>query len=215
MTGHHIECGSQRLALLLNLPRSQVMQWLRPSFATYDRAKGFMNGICAAGGRLKMSEAEAGQWELDPTALGRGEGGIVGELIYPHEDDVFENSFDCGRRLMLRLLRGSQLPDSLICSNDDVAIGVLSACQDAGVRVPEDIRVSGMDDAPFAKYCGVPLTTIRQPSETMAQWSVERILNLIEKPQRSKKPESVISPCQLIVRRSTVGRTSDEQEAVE
>ena len=52
-------------------------------------------------------------------------------------------------------------PTAVICSNDMTAIGVLRAVYMAGLRVPEDLSVIGLDDIDFAEFTLPPLTTIR------------------------------------------------------
>ena len=79
--------------------------------------------------------------------------------------DVFEHvseGFDveAGRRAGRQLLAGA-LPDVVVASNDELALGVLDAATEAGVRVPHDLAVTGWDDVMAARWAG--LTTVRQP----------------------------------------------------
>lgn len=53
------------------------------------------------------------------------------------------------------------LPDALVCANDEVALGLLGTLAERGVRVPHDVVVTGWDDVMAARYAG--LTTVRQP----------------------------------------------------
>ncbi|WP_030484402.1 LacI family DNA-binding transcriptional regulator [Nocardioides aequoreus] len=53
------------------------------------------------------------------------------------------------------------LPDALVCANDEMALGLLGALAERGVRVPDDVVVTGWDDVMAARYAG--LTTVRQP----------------------------------------------------
>lgn len=60
-------------------------------------------------------------------------------------------------------------PTALICSNDMTAIGVLRAVYMAGLRVPEDLSVIGLDDIDFAEFTLPPLTTIRLSRQELAK----------------------------------------------
>jgi LacI family transcriptional regulator len=60
-------------------------------------------------------------------------------------------------------------PTAVICSNDMTAIGVLRAAYMAGLRVPEDLSVIGLDDIDFAEFTLPPLTTIRLSRQELAK----------------------------------------------
>lgn len=62
------------------------------------------------------------------------------------------------------------LPDVLVCENDVLALGAIDAIRhNLGLRVPEDIAVTGFDDVPMAASPNYQLTTYRQPITTMAE----------------------------------------------
>lgn len=70
--------------------------------------------------------------------------------------------------------RGPDLPDILVCENDALAIGAIDAIRfRLGLRVPEDIAVTGFDDTPQAANPNYQLTTYRQPIGAMAEALVE------------------------------------------
>jgi LacI family transcriptional regulator len=83
---------------------------------------------------------------------------------------------DSGRRSAEQLLTREK-PDAVICANDEVALGVLLAASEQGLRVPEDLAVTGWDDLLAARFAG--LTTVRQPMRelgaTAARWLNRRI----------------------------------------
>ena len=75
-------------------------------------------------------------------------------------------------QILLGHLAGSgspadQLPDVLVCENDALAIGAIDAVRGLGLRVPEDIAVTGFDDVSLAAMPSYDLTTYRQPLEAM------------------------------------------------
>jgi sigma-B regulation protein RsbU (phosphoserine phosphatase) len=70
--------------------------------------------------------------------------------------------------------------DAVVCANDEMALGVLQALEEAGLRVPEDVSVTGFDDIPAARGPGLPLTTVRQPTFELARRAVHQLLRVIE-----------------------------------
>ncbi|WP_092599151.1 LacI family DNA-binding transcriptional regulator [Actinopolyspora xinjiangensis] len=110
-----------------------------------------------------------------------------------------------GRDAGARLLGLRPRPTAVFCANDLLALGLLQAMFDAGVRVPEDLALVGYDDIEFAEAAAVPLTSVRQPAERMGATAAELLLRETEG-GREHEHESVIYPPELIVRRSTLPR---------
>ncbi|MET9503400.1 LacI family DNA-binding transcriptional regulator [Streptomyces sp. NPDC006622] len=91
---------------------------------------------------------------------------------------------------------------AVFAANDDMAIGLIRALAEAGRRVPEDISVVGFDDVPVAAYVTPPLTTVRQPFDTVAQEGLKRLVHAVENPAADPLPSSD-PPVDLVVRAST------------
>ncbi|UUU27834.1 LacI family DNA-binding transcriptional regulator [Streptomyces sp. DSM 40750] len=91
---------------------------------------------------------------------------------------------------------------AVFAANDDMAIGLIRALTEAGLRVPEDVSVVGFDDIPVAAYVTPPLTTVRQPFDAVAQEGLKRLVHTIENPQADPLPASD-PPIDLVVRAST------------
>lgn len=89
-----------------------------------------------------------------------------------------------GRNAALQLLRG-ELPDAVIAASDEAALGLLTTLQQAGVRVPEQVSVAGVDDNRYAKLAD--LTTVQVPAYEMGSMAALRILakSDAEAPQRT------------------------------
>ena len=68
-----------------------------------------------------------------------------------------------GAQAFESLPAGRRRPTAILAMSDMAAIGVMSAAQAAGLRVPEDVSVVGFDDIPAAAWTNPPLTTVRQP----------------------------------------------------
>jgi DNA-binding LacI/PurR family transcriptional regulator len=118
--------------------------------------------------------------------------------------DYHRNSgADAGRTIAAM----SDRPTAVFCANDDMAFGLIDSLQEAGLRVPRDISVVGFDDAPIASSFNPPLTTIRQPLQTMSGAALLSVVNQIE--QGTSTPSRVFEP-ELVVRGSTAKPRSQQ-----
>lgn len=97
---------------------------------------------------------------------------------------------------------GNDRPSGMICLNDMAAIGVIRGATCAGLRVPEDLSVIGIDDIPLSAYLPTALTTIRQPSEQIAHAAVRQLFTRIES-DGVLPPVQHVFPSSLIIREST------------
>jgi len=80
-----------------------------------------------------------------------------------------ELRFESGYRLACQLMAESDLPEVLVTSNDNVAIGAYRAIQERGLRIPADIAVASFNDIPAAQFLAPPLTTVRIPAERIGE----------------------------------------------
>ncbi|HKS33480.1 MAG TPA: LacI family DNA-binding transcriptional regulator [Enterobacteriaceae bacterium] len=83
-----------------------------------------------------------------------------------------ESGYDAGRAL----LASGQAFSCVLAANDDMAIGLAKAFQDAGLRIPDDISLAGFDDSVIGKYFTPALTTIHIPMDDIIRDAVRRIL---------------------------------------
>ncbi|MDU0293533.1 LacI family DNA-binding transcriptional regulator [Saccharothrix longispora] len=110
---------------------------------------------------------------------------------------AFEDGLDHAREL----LRLPDRPTAVVCGNDLQALGVYEAARQAGLRVPQDLSVVGFDDIPAGRWCGPPLTTVRQPAAEMGATAAELLLSLVA--GRPTSRERVELATTLVVRDST------------
>ena len=94
-------------------------------------------------------------------------------------------------------------PTAIVCSNDMTAIGVLRAAYMAGLRVPDDLSVVGLDDIDFAEYTLPPLTTIRLSRVELARAAFEALRQQAEDPEIRRSSASFWLSTSLVVRGST------------
>ena len=77
-------------------------------------------------------------------------------------------------------------PTAVFAVNDPVAIGVLAASRDLGLRVPEDLAVVGFNDNELSQMLAVPLSSVAIPLETMGRMAVDLLVEQIQgQPGRS------------------------------
>jgi LacI family transcriptional regulator len=102
--------------------------------------------------------------------------------ILPEQELVIEANFEIepGLRAARRLLDLHEPPTAIFAFNDNIAIGVLQAARERGIRVPDDLSVVGFDDVEAAEIVTPPLTTIRQPLAEMGRMAVSLLERLIE-----------------------------------
>ncbi|MEM7376574.1 MAG: LacI family DNA-binding transcriptional regulator [Pseudomonadota bacterium] len=92
-------------------------------------------------------------------------------------------SFDAGRDEMTRLLKRKPA-EAYFCGDDVLSIGALSAVQQAGFSVPDDIGLIGLNDMEMARWENISLTTIRQPIQQIVNSSIELIVAMLDDPAR-------------------------------
>lgn len=89
-------------------------------------------------------------------------------------------TFEGGRQAVRHLLGNAQRPSVLICGNDLIAIGAMAECRERGVRVPEDLSITGSDDIELACMVEPQLTTVHVPTAEIGTLAAHRIVGLIE-----------------------------------
>jgi len=117
---------------------------------------------------------------------------------YVVEGDFFHESGLAGAKTLLALL---EPPDAITCASDSMAVGAMVAIEQAGLRVPEDIAVTGFDDADFAATVVPALTTVRQDPVGMGTAAAEAVLRMLDNP--GSTPPVVLLQTELVVRESS------------
>jgi LacI family transcriptional regulator len=122
------------------------------------------------------------------------------ELVSPAND---AKSWACesGYQEMRDILKNKIPVTAIFAASDRLAIGAMHAIRQAGLQIPEDISVMGVDDIELAAYQNPPLTTLRQSFTDLGQQSVEILMNLIH--ERPIEKSHVFIQPELIIREST------------
>ncbi|OQA42965.1 MAG: Catabolite control protein A [Chloroflexi bacterium ADurb.Bin325] len=164
-------------------------EMLRHLIGLGHRRIGLVYGVAAP--ELGLDRLEAYRREL--AAIGEA----VDDSLVVHCTPRLED----GYRAALRLLDRGPRPTAILAINDYLALGVLRACADRGVRVPEDVSVAGFDDIEASPYLVPALTTVRTNAEEIGRSALRLLFARMQQPDR--KCQQVYVPAQLAVRGST------------
>lgn len=96
---------------------------------------------------------------------------------------IIEADFECegGYEAFNKMFAKGSLPSSIFVCNDMMAMGVINAANEKGIRIPQDLSIIGYDDIHIAKFMSPSLTTIHQPKYRLGKAAVEALLNRLEK----------------------------------
>ncbi len=142
----------------------------------------------------------------EPDRDERGEAFLFGLVRYgiPSRPELYvpcpwsaEDAYPVAEELFRR--HGGSV-DALVCACDTIAIGAMRAAKKLGIRVPNDVAVTGFDDIPFARDLDPPLTTVRVPKRLMGELAARRLIERINEP--GLPPVVLMVPTTLIARRS-------------
>ena len=116
---------------------------------------------------------------------------------------IEEGSFNCehGYLAMQRLLARKPRPTAVFAANDLMAIGAMRAVDEAGLCIPDDISIVGVDDIEVAAFQTPPLTTVRQRCAELATLGVQLLFDILAGKELAQT-QIVIEPT-LIIRQST------------
>jgi DNA-binding LacI/PurR family transcriptional regulator len=119
-----------------------------------------------------------------------------------------QNNPAAGRAALLSLLDLPEPPTAVVASTDVLAIGLLHAAHERGVRIPDDLSITGFDDIPVAAFMVPALTTVRMPVREMVATGVRMVIDeRKELAGQVPPPHHVLRPS--IVVRTSTGRAPD------
>src|SRR5262245_19494599 len=119
--------------------------------ATEERRTGYQAALAAAGVLAAPELVQSGNFEIP-------------------------SGYEAARKLLAL----SEPPTAIFACNDNMAVGVLRAAAEAGLRVPDDLSVVGFDDSELGRVTTPTLTTVRQPLEEMGRMAVSLLTRLID-----------------------------------
>jgi DNA-binding LacI/PurR family transcriptional regulator len=155
----------------------------------------------ALSGRTTQDRLSGFQQEMEAAGLN-----IQPEYIHQVQGSSAENGL-AGLTYFLNL---PVRPTALICYNDMLAVGVLKGLRQAGLRVPEDISITGFDNILYSDFTQPPLTTIDQPKRFLGAEAGRLLLELLSSPTYdclSNQSNIRLLKGMLLVRQSTAPPT--------
>ena len=102
---------------------------------------------------------------------------------------------------MTRAEPATERCDAFVCSNDRIAGRFMQVLFAQGRRIPQDVRIVGIDDVNYAGLLPVPLTTVRQPCREIGGTAMKVMLDRLANPKMPAR--DVLLDCTLIVRESS------------
>lgn len=122
---------------------------------------------------------------------------------------------EMARAIAVELVTRAHAPRAILSHSDHMAMGVLEALHEKGLRVPEEMAVVGFDDIEMAAMPGIGLTTVAQQKATIGKLAVDMLIDRIKSPNEHLARRVILDPV-LIVRRTCGGirENSDGSETM-
>lgn len=124
------------------------------------------------------------------------------KVIWFHTEDRKVHPYDG----ISQLLEQKTQMDGIVCYNDEIAMQVMKALQNAGLKVPEDISVTGYDNSYMAVSNDFRLTTIVHPQEKLGEMAAELLLKLIRKEMDDSAHKKILIEPQIVLGNSCLVR---------
>ena len=109
-------------------------------------------------------------------------------------------SYESGEKEASFFLTSQERPTAVFAMNDLMAVGLIHAVQDAGLRVPEDISVAGFDNRECSRYVRPSLTTVDLPTKKIGMKAAKVLCDMIG--NREGEERELLLPCRLLERSS-------------
>jgi LacI family transcriptional regulator len=184
----------------------RIVQGIKADFVGVNNAIGIASVIQHLENLGRYNLAFIGAQPLTSTAKERRNAFLRWAKTHSFSGQMFLGRFsmDWGFEAATRLLSKGPLPNGIVCANDLIALGAIRCLKEKGVRVPEDIAVTGFDDIGFASICEPGVTTVRQPVASIGGRAVDLLVRRLSK-ARAKPTYERIKP-ELVIRGSTTIR---------
>lgn len=128
-------------------------------------------------------------------------------ITYDPDKVIWFHTEDRGikpREAISSLIKRNVKMDSVVCYNDQIAVEVIRTFQVHGLKVPEDVSVTGFDNSFLAKNNIVPITTVSHPQELLGQKAAELMLQMLQREKLDYDDSHIVMEPQIVVRSSTI-----------
>jgi LacI family transcriptional regulator/LacI family repressor for deo operon, udp, cdd, tsx, nupC, and nupG len=174
----NVEASRRAIEHLIELGHTRIVHFAGPEYSmhTHERADGVRRACSAS------------------------------RLVFGDDDIIPAGAhLESGYRAALSFFRNvpaESRPTAVSCYNDLVAVGLMRALRELGLRVPDDVSVVGFDDIPLAEYLDVPLTSVRVPTFKMGTIAADMLITHVES-KTAVPVQRAYLEAQLVVRAST------------
>lgn len=157
---------------------------------------------------LQLGHRHIGMISAHTASNDRARGRVNGILLAMAEANVSEDDFvlvetqyaiEAGETAFRHVLAQAPATSAVLCGNDVLAIGALRAAREMGLRVPEDISITGFDDIELATLAEPGLTTVHVPHREMGRRAARMLVKMVE---GQTPAESIELPADIRLRRS-------------
>lgn len=124
------------------------------------------------------------------------------EVVWFHTEDKAEKPI----AEIKRMIGEKNGMDAIACYNDEIAFKVYELLEGMGVKVPEDISVTGFDDSYLSANCPVKITGVRHPKEMLGEAAAEILLQILKEGYDMDKPVKKVIVPELIIKESCIKR---------
>lgn len=111
-------------------------------------------------------------------------------VVWYHTEDRKVHPYECVKEMAKR----PGMMDAVVCYNDQTAVQVIRALKEEGLRIPEDISVTGYDNSHIANQEGLQLTTIAHPQEKLGEMAAELLIDLMHNREQESIQSVLIEP---------------------
>jgi LacI family transcriptional regulator len=188
--------------LLLNTPPSDA-GFGSMAVENFEGARAMVSHLAALGHR-RIAIIRGAERNFDAAERLRGyraaleQAGLAPDPALEFAGDFSEES---GHTAALAMLASRERPTAVFAANDCMAIGALSACREAGLKVPRDMALGGFDDIPMGRYLEPALTSVHVDISALGERATVRLLHMLDDASpRDLRRETL--PTTLVVRRS-------------
>lgn len=122
------------------------------------------------------------------------------------ENDVYENVItrDTGREVALKMIKENTIPDAICSASDYSALGALLVFKEVGIKVPEEVGITGFANEPFTELMEPGITTLEQFGELIGESAAKMMISRIENKNEDKPLNEMSFKPKLIIRQSSL-----------
>lgn len=201
LTVHLISLGRCKLVFCTPAKLSPNFKKFCPE-KTLERLRGFCRAVLDHGGRVSKADIRALGINAANKQPGASRSPLTGKILSVEKSSDWYNPYGEGQAAIEQLAASQVMPDALMCTNDDWAVGAMSEAIRRSIKIPEELAITGFDDSTIANVAVNSLTTISQPIMEMIDVATDVLLSKISNPSKKSKQSIFNLPCKLVLRES-------------